>query len=140
MARSGPIVLVDDDEDDRDFIIDVLKELDIPNPVLYFNDCAPALRYLKETQDSPFLIISDVNLPKQTGLEFKRSIDTDPQLRQKSIPFVFLSTSVRQQDVNEAYSQMTTQGFFQKKAKLEELKKVIRIIFDYWEHCFHPNT
>jgi CheY-like chemotaxis protein len=42
----------------------------------------------------PFVIISDINLPESSGMECKQQIDNDENLRLKSIPFVFLSTSI----------------------------------------------
>jgi response regulator RpfG family c-di-GMP phosphodiesterase len=81
-----------------------------------------------------------VNLPKENGVEFKSRIDDDKQLRKKSIPFVFYSTVVTQKIVNDAYTQMTVQGFFQKGHQFEEIKRVIKTIFDYWTICKHPNA
>jgi response regulator RpfG family c-di-GMP phosphodiesterase len=81
-----------------------------------------------------------VNLPKQNGIEFKRQIDEDPQLRAKSIPFVFLSTSIDRKAVNVAYKELTVQGFFQKPNSFNELTAVIKLLMDYWKLCRHPNS
>ncbi len=107
---------------------------------MYFNNGTDAFNYLKTTRDQPFIIFCDVNLPEQSGIEFKRQIDEHKELRKKSIPFVFYSTSVSLSAVNEAYTQMTVQGFFKKENSYEEIKKTIRVIFDYWQLCQHPNS
>ena len=138
--KSGPIIVIEDDPDDRDVFNDIMKELGIPNPVIWFNLCDDAFDYLKKTTEQPFIIFCDVNVPRLNGVEFKRKIDSNPQLRRKSIPFVFYSTSVDQKTVNEAYTQMTVQGFFQKKNSYSELKETIKLILDYWNDCLHPNT
>ena len=70
----------------------------------------------------------------------KVRIDQDPQLRQKSIPFVFYSTGVDQRAINEAYTKMTVQGFFQKSNSYQEIKKTIKMVIDYWMECKHPNV
>jgi CheY-like chemotaxis protein len=140
MPKSGPIVIVEDDKDDQELFQDILKEIGVQNELLFFVRCSEAYHYLKTTPEQPFIIISDVNLPEQNGVEFKRSIDEDPELRQKSIPFVFLSTSVEKKLVDTAYKEMTVQGFFKKKPNYGELKSVLRMIVEYWKECRHPNS
>ncbi|MBO9571384.1 MAG: response regulator [Chitinophagaceae bacterium] len=139
MAQSGPVILVDDDPDDERMLQDVLTELGVKNPLVYFSDTDEALAYLVATSQRPFLIFSDVNMPKRSGIEFKRLIDQHPELRVKSIPFVFFSTAANRHAVNEAYQEMTVQGFFTKPASFHELVNTIRIIVNYWELCHHPN-
>jgi response regulator RpfG family c-di-GMP phosphodiesterase len=140
MGKPGPIILIDDDPEDEELLREVLHKLGIPNELIHFEVCSKAWVYLKTTQDNPFLIISDVNLPIQSGIEFKRQIDEDPQLRSKSIPFVFLSTSIDQHSVNMAYKEMTVQGFFKKPNSFNELTAVIKLLMDYWKLCRHPNS
>jgi CheY-like chemotaxis protein len=140
VAKSGPIIVVEDDVDDKEVVEEILHELEIPNRLVWFTRTEEAFHYLKTTSDQPFIIFSDVNLPGQNGIEFKRAIDEDPQLRQKSIPFVFYSTAVRQDAVNEAYTQLTVQGFFQKNNSYAEVKNAVRLILDYWKLCKHPNS
>ena len=138
--KSGPIILIDDDPDDKDVFIDILKELRVPNHVKWFQNCEDAFSYLKATPEQPFIIFCDVNLPGITGIKCKGQIDHDKQLRKKSIPFVFFSTAVDQKTVTEAYTEMTVQGFFQKPSSFDELKNVVKLIVDYWDHCKHPNS
>jgi DNA-binding NarL/FixJ family response regulator len=96
------------------------------------------MQYLQTTADKPFFILCDVNLPLQNGIEFKRQLDTDNDLRKKSIPFIFYSTSVAQAYVNEAYSEMTVQGFFQKGNDFKEIQYTIQTIISYWQLSMHP--
>jgi CheY-like chemotaxis protein len=140
MARSGPIVLVDDDPEDEELVNEVLQQLGVRNRLIYFDDCIKALDYLQHTTDKPLIILSDINLHKLNGIEFKRKIDADPRLREKSIPFIFFSTSVDKYAVDQAYKELTVQGFFQKTNSLQELKTVIKLIVDYWYLCKHPNS
>jgi response regulator RpfG family c-di-GMP phosphodiesterase len=139
MARSGPIIIIEDDVDDEQMLKEVLGELEMKNKVICFEDCSPAWDYLKTTTDKPLIIFCDVNLPKQSGLSFKKQIDADSQLRERSIPFVFYTTGIDQKNINEAYTKMTVQGYFQKPANYNEIKKTIKVILDYWKLCKHPN-
>lgn len=138
--KSGPIVLIDDDIDDQEVFTDIVKELGLVNALLCFDNCEDAFHYLVKTTDQPFVIFCDVNLPGMKGTEFKRQIDADPGLRRKSIPFIFHSTAINQEVVNEAYTEMTVQGFFQKKNSYDEIRENIRLIVAYWKECHHPNT
>ena len=140
MAKSGPIIIIEDDSDDKELFAEILKELEVPNKAIWFTNCIDAFAYLKTTKDQPFVIFSDVNLPKQNGIEFKKQIDADEQLRKKCIPFVFYSTSVAPKLVTEAYTKMTVQGFFKKPDNYDDMKKTISHILKYWEICQHPNT
>jgi CheY-like chemotaxis protein len=138
--KSGPIILLEDDADDQDIFEEVLKELQIPNRLIWFTDADEAFVYLKKTADQPFIIFSDVNIPRKNGVEFKRQIDNDPDLRKKSIPFVFYSTAADQPTINEVYTEMTVQGFFKKSNSFAESVKHIGFILEYWKICKHPNT
>lgn len=139
MPIPGPIVIVEDDIDDQEIISDVLNELGLHNETLFFTRTQNAFQYLKTTSKQPFIIICDINLPEINGFEFKKQVDKDPILRKKSIPFVFLSTAFEKSIVNAAYSEMTIQGFFQKETSVDEIKKTLKVILDYWRICKHPN-
>ena len=138
MAKSGPIIVVEDDEDDVIFLKDILSQLGVSNSLIWFTNSSDALAYLRSTTEKPFFILSDVNLPVQNGIEFKRQIDTDPDLRRRSIPFIFYSTSVAQTYVNEAYAQMCIQGFFQKGNDFKEIQETIQTVINYWSLSKHP--
>jgi CheY-like chemotaxis protein len=140
MSKSGPIVLVDDDVDDREIFAEVVQNIGSPRQVIWFHTSLECMNYLKTTDDSPFIIFCDVNLPMQNGVDFKREIDSDPELRRKSIPFIFYSTSVDQIIVNEVYGKMTVQGFFRKESSLGDIRECLARVIDYWEHCHHPNS
>ena len=137
---SRTILMLEDDEDDKEVLESILKELNVKNKLIWFNKAEEAYHYLKTTSEQPFVIISDVNIPVENGIEFKRRIDNDPYLRQKSIPFVFYSTSAKEKTVTEAYSVLTVQGFFKKGNSHEEIKRHIKLIVDYWQVCRHPNS
>lgn len=138
--RSGPIILIEDDGDDKYLMEEALAALQIPNKLIWFDNCAEALRYLITATEQPFLILSDINLPGQSGIEFKRDLDNDIRLRKKSIPFLFYSTAVNQFIIDQAYTEMTVQGFFQKPDSFSELKNSLKLIVDYWKLCKHPNA
>jgi len=137
--KNGPIVIIEDDADDREILNEILQELDYGNNIIFFERCPDALHYLMSTTDKPLIIICDVNIPVMNGLELRRRICDNDYLRKKSIPFVFFSTNAHPKAVEEAY-QMMVQGYFEKPASIEEIRKVLKMILDYWKVCKHPNT
>jgi CheY-like chemotaxis protein len=140
MPKKGPIVIIEDDMDDRHILSDALADAGVLNELIFFENGPDAFEYLKSSSSQPFLIFCDVNLPRKNGIEFKREIDADPELRAMSIPFIFYTTYVSQYAVNEAYKNMTVQGFFQKNNSYKELKDVIKLIIDYWRICRQPEV
>jgi DNA-binding NarL/FixJ family response regulator len=77
-------------------------------------------------------------MPKLNGMELREKIHNNEDLRMKSIPYLFFSTSAEQQHVIEAYSR-SIQGFFIKPNDYGKLKNTIRKIIEYWQECESPN-
>ena len=140
MSKTGLIILVDDDLDDQEIFESIVEELEMKNKVRCFPEARSAYEFLSTTKEIIFIIFCDINMPGKNGLEFKRELDANPYLRKKSIPFLFYSTQASQKDINEAYLEMSIQGFFKKGAKYGEIKLLLKRIFDYWVDCKHPNS
>src|SRR5687768_1764665 len=138
MNRNGPIIIIEDDTDDQYVLTDVFKELDYPNDVIFFGDDKQALKYLTNTESEPFIIFSDINMPKVNGVELREKVHNNEDLRIKSIPYLFFTTSAEQKHVIDAYSK-SIQGFFIKPVAFKDLKRTIRIILEYWMECVSPN-
>ena len=137
MSKQGPILIIEDDQDDQYLLEEVFSALNIKNELKFFENGHFALEYLQTTKDKPFIILSDVNLPGMSGPDLKRSINENDRLRRKSIPFVFLTTSADPQAVEKAYD-LLVQGYFQKANKISELKNMVKMIIDYWMNCKSP--
>ena len=138
MNKSGPIIIIEDDIDDQDILGEIFKELNYNNKLIFFSDSVKALTYLTETEIEPFLVLSDINMPKLNGLELREKIHNNEDLRLKSIPYLFFSTSAEQRHVINAYSR-SIQGFFVKPNSYEKLKGIIVKIVEYWQECESPN-
>jgi len=93
MNVTGPIVLVEDDEDDIFLITTALDELRLENSVKVFRNGHDALDYLQETNPTPVVIISDVNMPVMNGFELLDALLTHRGLGNTLPPFVLLTTS-----------------------------------------------
>ena len=139
MNKKGPIIIIEDDIDDQEILQAVFRKIDSGNEIVFFLDPEKALDYLNQNTVVPFLILSDINMPKLNGLELKRKIHTNAQLQTKCIPYLFFTTSAERKAVIEAYS-MSAQGFFIKQSAQTELEKTIRVIIEYWQRCYSPNA
>jgi CheY-like chemotaxis protein len=138
MNKTGPIIIIEDDLDDKDILQEVFDELKFENQILFFSEPEKALSYLTDSEVQPFLILSDINMPKLTGMELREKIFLNEDLRVKCIPYLFFTTSAEQSSVVDAYSK-SVQGFFVKPHSFDKIKKIIRIIVEYWQECESPN-
>jgi len=138
MNKSGPIIVIEDDADDRDFFMKIFEILNYENEIIYFEDGESALAHLITEPIKPFLILSDINMPKLNGIELKEKIQNNENLRLKCIPYLFFTTSANHQHVIDAYSK-SVQGFFVKPNTIEELTEIIKKIIEYWHICESPN-
>lgn len=138
MNKTGPIIIIEDDIDDQEILEDIFRELNYLNKLIFFGDSQEALDFLIQTEIEPFLVISDINMPKLSGLELREKVINNEDLRLKSIPYLFFSTSAEQKHVIDAYSR-SIQGFFIKPKTYDELKQMMMKIVDYWQECESPN-
>lgn len=138
MNKKGPIIIIEDDLDDQELLKDVFLSLKYPNEIIFFSDGEQALKYLTETLTEPFIIFSDINMPRLNGMELRNKIHENEDLRIKSIPYLFFSTSAEQSYIIDAYSK-SIQGFFVKPSDYSDIKDTIRVIVEYWLKCVSPN-
>lgn len=138
MNKNGPIIVIEDDRDDQEIMAEAFEELGYKNEILFFGDGELALDYLVNNHVEPFIVFSDINMPKLNGMELREKIHNNEDLRLKSIPYLFFSTSSEQQFIIDAYSK-SVQGFFVKPANYTDLKNTLKTIVEYWKTCVSPN-
>jgi CheY-like chemotaxis protein len=139
MNCNGPVIVIEDDIDDKEVLEEVFQKLDYPNQLLFFQDGQSALDFLNSSDVTPFIILSDINMPKLDGFALRNKIKMDAALQIKCIPYLFFTTASSQRAVVDAYS-LSVQGFFVKQNKMEELEKTISVIMEYWKRCVAPNN
>lgn len=138
MNKTGPIVIIEDDADDQMLLNEIFKKLNYPNPIIYFYDGEEALNYLNTTKDKPFLILSDINMPRLDGFGLRNKVQSNAALHLKCIPYLFLTTGSTPKIVIEAYSK-SIQGFFVKPSNFDDLTLTIKKIIEYWQDCIAPD-
>ncbi len=138
MNKNGAIIIVEDDTEDQELFSVVFKELNYKNEIIFFNDGQDALAYLTTESSEPFIVFSDINMPKLNGLELRKQIHGNENIRIKTIPYLFFTTSAEQNDVIDAYSK-SIQGFFIKPSNFQDLMQLVKVIVEYWQKCESPN-
>ena len=132
-----PILMAEDDEDDRLLTQDAFLESRLANPLFFVNDGEELLDYLynrgyyvsKEQFPLPGLILLDLNMPKKDGREALKEIKSDAKLRQ--IPIIVLTTSKEEEDILRSYS-LGISSFITKPVTFEQLVEVIQCVGQYW--------
>jgi len=139
MNKNGPVIIIEDDADDQDFLKEVFQKLKYPNELISFADGQEALDFLNSGKVVPFIILSDINMPKLSGFELRTKLKEDAELAIKCVPYLFFSTALNQKSVIDAYS-LSVQGFFVKPNSMHELEKTITVIMEYWKRCAAPKN
>ena len=139
MHSNGPVIVIEDDVDDKEIMEEVFFKLGYTNKLLFFINGQEALDFLNETEIVPFLILSDINMPKLDGFALRDKIKMDAKLQLKCIPYLFFTTASSQKAIIDAYS-LSVQGFFIKQSSVKELEKTISVIMEYWKRCSSPNN
>jgi DNA-binding NarL/FixJ family response regulator len=139
MNRNGPVIIIEDDADDQLILQEIFNKLSYKNKVLFFDDSEKALAYLNRPDVSPFLILSDINMPKINGFALRSKIQAGTSLGMLAIPFLFYTTACCQQMINDAYN-LSVQGFFVKENSITEMEATIVSIMEYWLRCAIPGS
>jgi CheY-like chemotaxis protein len=113
------ILIVDDDEDDRDLFCDAVNFVDPEINCIMARNGEEALSGLKSHHyPRPDLIFLDLNMPRLNGIQCLREIKKHSGLR--AIPVVIYSTSKLKED-KEATKNLGAIYFITKPSSLREL-------------------
>ncbi len=127
-----PILLIEDNADDRDLTIRALKKYNVLNPVAVARNGAEALTMLlgeHGDEDSPALILLDLKLPKVDGLEVLRRIRADQRTR--VVPVVVLTSSKEEDDLRRAYD-LGANGYVRKPVEFSEFAEAMHAVGMFW--------
>src|SRR5690348_6451923 len=135
--NQSPVFIVDSDMEDKELIEDAWKDLGFENKLYFFSHAEDVIHEIETGSTVPFLIISEINLPKMSGLELKQYLLKNKTTYLKSIPFVFFVETPSQRQVEEAYH-LCTNGIFKKSDSFNKLKQQLIDIVKYWRESIVP--
>jgi hypothetical protein len=131
MNKRGPIVIIEENEEDRKLFAEIFSDLKLTNKMFYFNSCNEAYQYLISNKMKPFLLFSNIVL-FQGG-----SGEQSTYNKHKSIclefgcPCLFFTTLFNQCFIIDTYS-IPTHSYFVKPYSFEKFKQVVDFIVQYW--------
>jgi CheY-like chemotaxis protein len=128
------ILLVEDDEIDVKALHRAFEKLKIANPVVVARDGVEGWEML-QTLPRPYLIITDINMPRMNGIELLRKIRQSEEFRD-SIVFA-LTTSNDEQDKVDAYH-LNVAGYMLKTDMGTSFTRAIELIDNFWRVVEFP--
>jgi CheY-like chemotaxis protein len=128
------ILIVEDNEGDILLTTEALEESKIPTRLSIVKNGEDAINFLFKRgkfieAERPDLVLLDINLPIKNGHQVLKEIKSEETLR--NIPFIVLTTSDAQRDVNLAYFNHAN-SYITKPLEIEEFLRAIQKITEFW--------
>lgn len=127
LSSDGMVVLnVDDDQEDREFFCDALREIDSSITCLIAGSGMEALSLLESGGPLPDYIFLDINMPMMDGKQCLKALKGIP--RYQPIPVIMYSTSTDTREIRECY-ELGAEDFLIKPHSFEKLVNDLNSIF-----------
>ena len=131
------ILLVEDNPDDADLTLLVLKKYNIVNKVFVVHNGVEALDFLfcrntyeyRNPFDMPQLILMEIKLPGMNGLQVLRCLRED--FRTRLLPVMIFTSSKEEEDVIESYK-IGANSFVRKPIIFTQFVEAVRLLGFYW--------
>jgi len=130
------IVIVEDNPNDAELIMRVLKKHGLANRLVVLRDGVEAIEFLfaegkhaGRAVGAPRVILLDLKLPKVDGIEVLRRLKSDERTRQ--LPVVVLTSSTEDRDLKAAY-ELGVNSYVTKPIKFDEFARLIADLGMYW--------
>lgn len=137
MNNAIEILLVEDSISDAKLTIRALQKNNLCNNIVHLQDGAEALDFLfakgayadRKMEQTPKIILLDLNMPKIGGLEVLRAIKGDERTRR--IPVVVMTSSKEDSDIIASYD-LGVNSYVVKPMGFENFSKVVVELGMYW--------
>ena len=126
MQSTFTLLIVDDDEDDKEMFIEVATEIDSSINCIKAANGLEALQLLKKEEFFPDFIFLDLNMPRMNGKQCLVHLKQNEKLR--SIPVIIYTTSKMAEDIEEA-KRLGAVHFITKPSSMITLRKELEFIF-----------
>jgi two-component system, response regulator len=131
------ILLVEDNEDDRDLALHALQRAKVANRIFVVRDGEEALDFLfcrgahaeRSFDHPPKLVLLDLKLPKVDGMEVLKQVKSDPRTR--TIPIVIMTSSKEERDLASGYN-LGANSYIQKPVDFDQFRETVKSVGLYW--------
>lgn len=129
------ILLVEDNDDDRDLAILAFKQAKVPAELVAVADGEQTLEFLlpagggARSRGELKLVLLDLKLPKVDGFEVLRRIRAD--IRTRYLPVVILTSSLEQADLIDSY-RLGANSYLRKPVNFLDFVELAERIGSYW--------
>lgn len=132
-----PILIAEDDADDRYLIQTAFSEIGYPEPIDFVENGIEVFTYLdnicasNEHEDKalPGFILLDLNMPKKDGREVLKELKQHPVF--KKIPVIVFTTTKNEIEIKRCY-ELGANSYVVKPISFDGLLKVVENIRAYW--------
>ena len=131
------ILLVEDNQDDRDLALHALQRAKVANRIFVVSDGEEALDFLfcrgayaeRSFDHPPKLVLLDLKLPKVDGMEVLKQVKSDPRTR--TIPIVIMTSSKEERDLASGYN-LGANSYIQKPVDFDQFRETVKSVGLYW--------
>jgi CheY-like chemotaxis protein len=143
IAEPKVILLVEDDPNDVDLTLRVLRRTPLGKDIVVARDGVEALDYLlgtgsfsgRDPSELPQVILLDLHLPMLSGLEVLKRIRSHEQTRR--VPVVILTSSNADQDKLAGYD-LGANGYVRKPIDFAQFSEAVDHVGQYWLRINQP--
>ncbi|HUR11501.1 MAG TPA: response regulator [Flavitalea sp.] len=137
MKQNHPVIVIDDDEDDRFLIREGLQKAGCNKEIIQFENGREFLRFLQgiPKNEHPSIIMLDLNMPVMDGKEVLKELKGNARFRQ--IPVIIYSTSNISMDREYAITNGAN-CYISKPGTFDELVDIMKSISMLW--CFDSSV
>ncbi len=132
------LLLVEDNVYDAELAIRELKKHNLANNLFHAKDGEEALEFIfgtgryadsRQIENTPKLILLDIQMPKVNGIEVLQAIKAESML--KVIPVVILTSSKEDPDIKACY-EIGANSYIVKPVNFESFAEAIKNLGFYW--------
>jgi len=126
MASNNWILLAEDDEDDQELIRLAFSRVTSDHDFKIVNNGQELLEVLSHQQDSPCMIILDLNMPVLNGIQTLKELRKQPKFRKT--PIVIFTTSDNDENKRSSFSSGAADYFVKPSSMKEFVNTAARML------------
>lgn len=145
-SESVEVLLVEDNSTDAELTIRELKKHHMANKLVHLKNGQEAVDFIfatgkyagtRNVENSPKVILLDIQMPKVNGIEVLQKIKADPRTR--SVPVVILTSSKEDPDIQKCYD-LGANSYIVKPVNFEGFAQAIKNLGFYWLLLNQPSA